>query len=95
MRMKLPGHVSAVSVEGLQFAADENGFIDVPADATMPVGTDAYITQTMMIEMITILLGRLRGPNCVKRLEQIHKMLKAKDQDTDESSVVHWGWKAP
>ena len=34
MRMKLPGHVSAVSVEGLQFAADENGFIDVPADAT-------------------------------------------------------------
>jgi RpiR family carbohydrate utilization transcriptional regulator len=69
--------------------------VDVPADATMPVGTDAYITQTMMIEMITILLGRLRGPNCVKRLEQIHKMLKAKDQDTDESSVVNWGWKAP
>lgn len=69
--------------------------VDVPADATMPVGTDAYITQTMMIEMITILLGRMRGPECVRRLEQIHKLLKAKDQDSDESSVVYWGWKAP
>lgn len=69
--------------------------VDVPADATMPVGTDAYITQTMMIEMITILLGRLRGPECVKRLEQIHRILQAKDQETDESSVVYWGWKSP
>ncbi|HRK25568.1 MAG TPA: MurR/RpiR family transcriptional regulator [Beijerinckiaceae bacterium] len=68
--------------------------VDVPADATMPVGTDAYITQTMMIEMITILLGRLRGPECVKRLEQIHRILQAKDQETDESSVVYWGWKS-
>jgi RpiR family carbohydrate utilization transcriptional regulator len=66
--------------------------VDVPADATMPVGTDAYITQTLMIEMMTILLGRLRGPDCIKRLEQIHKILQAKDQDTDESSVVYWGW---
>lgn len=69
--------------------------VDVPADATMPVGTDAYITQVMMIEMITILLGRLRGPDCIRRLEHIHKILQAKDQDTDESSVVYWGWKAP
>lgn len=69
--------------------------VDVPADATMPVGTDAYITQTMMIEMMTILLGRLRGPDCVKRLEQIHRILQAKDQETDESSVVYWGWKSP
>jgi DNA-binding MurR/RpiR family transcriptional regulator len=68
--------------------------VDVPADATMPVGTDAYITQTMMIEVVTILLGRLRGPDCVERLDQIHKILKAKDQDIDESSVVYWGWKS-
>lgn len=69
--------------------------VDVPADATMPVGTDAYITQTMMIEMLTILLGRMRGPDCIRRLEHIHKILQAKDQDTDESSVVYWGWKTP
>ncbi len=61
----------------------------------MPVGTDAYITQAMMIEMVTIMLGRLRGPDCVMRLDQIHKILQAKDQDIDESSVVYWGWKSP
>lgn len=69
--------------------------VDVPADATMPVGTDAYITQILMIEMITILLGRLRGPDCERRLEHIHKMLQAKEQDRDTSSVVYWGWKTP
>lgn len=69
--------------------------VDVPADATMPVGTDAYITQLMMIEILTIMLGRLRGPECIRRLEQIHKLLKSRDQDKDESSVVYWGWKTP
>ena len=66
--------------------------VDVPADATMLVGTDAYITQLMTLEILTILVGRLRGPECVRRLEHIHKVLKAKDQDVDESSVVYWGW---
>jgi RpiR family transcriptional regulator, carbohydrate utilization regulator len=69
--------------------------VDVPADATMPVGTDAYITQILMIEIITILVGRLRGPDCERRLEQIHRLMQAKDQDTDESSVVYWDWKTP
>lgn len=69
--------------------------VDVPADATMPVGTDAYITQMMMIEIVTIMIGRLRGPACVKRLEGIHKMLQAKDSDSDATSVVYWGWKSP
>lgn len=66
--------------------------VDVPADATMPVGTDAYITQVMMIEIVSILIGQLRGPECVKRLEKIHKLLKAKEQETEKSSLVHWGW---
>jgi len=66
--------------------------VDVPEDATMLVGTDAYITQLMTIEILTILVGRLRGTDCVKRLEHIHKVLKAKDADVDKSSVVYWGW---
>ena len=67
--------------------------VDVPADATMPVGTDAYITQILMIEIITILVGRLRGPECERQLERIHRLMQAKDQDTDETSVVYWDWK--
>lgn len=31
-RFKLPDNVSAVSVEGVQYTADDNGFIDVPVD---------------------------------------------------------------
>ena len=69
--------------------------VDVPADATMPVGADAYITQILMIEILTILVGRLRGPDCERRLEQIHRLMQAKDQDTDQSSVVYWDWKTP
>ncbi len=69
--------------------------VDVPADATMPVGTDAYITQILMIEIITILVGRLRGPECQRRLEQIHRLMQAKEKDSDASSLVHWDWKTP
>jgi RpiR family transcriptional regulator, carbohydrate utilization regulator len=67
--------------------------VDVPADATMLVGTDAYITQILMIEIITVLVGRLRGPECERRLEQIHRLMHAKEHDTDASSVVYWDWK--
>lgn len=66
--------------------------VDVPDDATMLVGTDAYITQLMTIEILAILIGRLRGTDCVKHLERIHKLLKAKDSEVDQSSVVYWGW---
>lgn len=68
--------------------------VDVPADATMPVGTDAYITQILTIEMLTILVGRLRGPDCERQLERIHRLMQAKDRDSDETSVVYWDWMA-
>lgn len=69
--------------------------VDVPADATMPVGIDAYITQMLTIEILSILIGRLRGPECVRRLDRIHRVLQAKERDSDASSVVYWGWKSP
>ena len=69
--------------------------VDAPADATMLVGTDAYITQLMTVEILTILVGRLRGGDCVARLEHIHKVLNAKDADVDKSSIVYWGWTQP
>lgn len=69
--------------------------VDVPADATMPVGADAYIAQTLTIEILSILIGRLRGPACVKRLEQIHRLMQDKVRDADQSSVVYWGWTPP
>lgn len=79
----------------LAAAADIVLPVDAPADPTMPVGVEAYVTQLMMIEILSILVGRLGGPDCVGRLERIHKLLKAKEPDVDESSVVYWGWQAP
>lgn len=69
--------------------------VDVPADATMPVGTDAYITQILVIEMLSILVGRTRGPECIRQLEQIHRLMRDKVRDSDQTSVVYWGWKSP
>jgi DNA-binding MurR/RpiR family transcriptional regulator len=69
--------------------------VDAPADPTMPVGVEAYVTQLVMIEILSVLVGRLGGPQCERRLERIHKLLKSKDPDADESSVVYWGWKDP
>jgi RpiR family transcriptional regulator, carbohydrate utilization regulator len=66
--------------------------VDVPADATMPVGTDGCITQILMIELITIMVGRLRGPGCERRLERIHRLMQTREQDIDASSVVYWDW---
>ena len=69
--------------------------VDVPADAMMLVGTDAYITQLLTIEILTILLGRLRAPHSHERLETLHRLLRAKDRAADESADVYWDWSDP
>ncbi len=67
--------------------------VDAPADATMPVGTDAYITQMLMVEMLSIMVGRLRGPDCARRLEAIQKIMQGRD--SEEASMVHARWTTP
>lgn len=67
--------------------------VDAPADTTMPVGTDAYITQMLMVEVLSIMVGRLRGPECIGRLEAIQRVMQGRD--SDEASTVHWRWTAP
>ncbi len=67
--------------------------VDAPADATMPVGTDAYITQMLMVEVLSIMVGRLRGPECIGRLEAIQRVMQGRD--SDEASTVHWRWTPP
>ena len=67
--------------------------VDAPADATMPVGADAYITQMLMVEMLSIMVGRLRGPDCARRLEAIQKVMQGRD--SEEASMVHARWTTP
>jgi len=66
---------------------------EVPSDATMRVGTDAYIVQLLMIEMIMVIVGMKRGPETLNRLKDIHTVLKTRGVDTDDPSLVHWSWR--
>jgi RpiR family carbohydrate utilization transcriptional regulator len=66
--------------------------VDVPSDATMRVGTDAYVVQLAMIEILMVATGLKRGPEAMKRLAVIHRALQTHGIDSDEPSVLHWGW---
>lgn len=67
--------------------------IDVPHDATMRVGTDAYVVQLLMIEILMVIIGLKRGPATITRLEEIHDILLTRGVDSDDPSLLHWGWK--
>lgn len=65
---------------------------EVPSDAAMRVGTDAYVVQLMMIEIIMVIVGLKRGPETLERLKQIHSVLQTRGVDSDDPSLLHWGW---
>jgi RpiR family carbohydrate utilization transcriptional regulator len=67
--------------------------IDVPNDATMRVGTDAYVVQLLMIEILMVIIGLKRGPSTISRLGEIHDILLTRGVDSDDPSLLHWGWK--
>lgn len=66
---------------------------DVPSDAAMRVGTDAYIVQLLTIEMIMVIVGLKRGPETLGRLRDIHTVLQTRGVDSDDPSLLHWGWR--
>lgn len=66
--------------------------VDVQEDATMRVGTDAYIVQLLLIEVLVILVGLRRGPAALSRLRDIHDVLQTHGSDSDNPSLIHWGW---
>lgn len=65
---------------------------EVPQDAAMRVGTDAYVVQLMMIEIIMVIVGLKRGPETLGRLKEIHSLLQTRGVDSDDPSLLHWGW---
>ncbi len=67
--------------------------IDVPRDATMRVGTDAYVVQLLMIEILMVIIGLKRGASTIARLSEIHQILETHGVDSDDPSLLHWGWR--
>lgn len=67
--------------------------MDVPRDATMLVGTDAYVVQLITIEILMILVGLKQGAGLTERLGAIQQILKTHGIDSDDPSVLHTGWR--
>jgi RpiR family carbohydrate utilization transcriptional regulator len=66
--------------------------VDVPSDPTIRVGTDAYVVQLAMLEILMVTTGLKRGPEAMQGLAVIHRALQTHSIDSDEPSVLHWGW---
>jgi RpiR family transcriptional regulator, carbohydrate utilization regulator len=63
--------------------ADELLVTDVPRDAIMRVGTDAYIVQLLLIEILMVMIGLQRGPTINHRLKTIYDVLEKHGADLD------------
>jgi len=66
--------------------ADEVLATDVPSDVVMRVGTDAYIVQLLLIEVLIVLIGLQRGPVLRERLKTIHDALEQYGADIETRS---------
>ena len=67
--------------------------IDVPRDATMLVGTDAYVVQLIAIEVLMILVGLRQGPGLIARMNDLQHVLNTYGVDREDPSVLHAGWR--
>ncbi|WP_342361861.1 MurR/RpiR family transcriptional regulator [Terrarubrum flagellatum] len=67
--------------------------VDVPRDATMLVGTDAYVVQLIVIEVLMILVGLRQGPQLVGRMNDVQHVLRTYGVDREDPSVLHAGWR--
>jgi RpiR family carbohydrate utilization transcriptional regulator len=63
--------------------ADDVLITDVPRDAVMRVGTDAYIVQLLLIEVLMVMIGLQRGPALNDRLRTIHDVLERHGADIE------------
>ena len=40
-----------------------------------------------------VIVGLKRGPETLDRLKEISRVLQTRGVDSDESSLLHWGWR--
>ena len=64
--------------------------VDVQEDLTMRVGTEAYVVQLLLVEMLMVLTGLKRGGVTFSRLREMHDVLQTRGSDSDNSVEMHW-----
>jgi DNA-binding MurR/RpiR family transcriptional regulator len=53
----------------------------------MRVGTDAYIVQLLLIEVLMVMIGLQRGPSLNDRLKRIHDVLERHGADIESDPL--------
>jgi DNA-binding MurR/RpiR family transcriptional regulator len=76
----------------LSALADIHLQIDVPRDATLLVGTDAYVVQLMAIEMLMILVGLRQGPALAGRMNALNHVVSSYGLDSEAQADLHESW---
>ena len=66
--------------------------IEVPEDAAMRVGTEAYLASQMLIEMLTVGVGLRLGRSAIERLKRVRAVLLERGVDTDMHPALHRAW---
>jgi RpiR family carbohydrate utilization transcriptional regulator len=46
-----------------------------------------------MIEILMVIIGLKRGASTIARLSEIHQILETHGVDSDDPSLLHWGWR--
>lgn len=64
----------------------------VPEDAVMSVGTEAYIAHLLVIEILTVLVGKHLGPKAVERLRQFRSVLAEHGIDSESHVTTQVSW---
>jgi RpiR family carbohydrate utilization transcriptional regulator len=66
--------------------------LDVPEDAAVRVGTEAYLAGQVLIEVLMVGIGLRLGPAAIDRLQRVHAVLLERGVDSDVHPALKWGW---
>lgn len=65
--------------------------VDVPEDAVMRVGIDAYLAHLLIIEILSVLVAQRLGDPAVRRLREVRAALQRQGIDVQGYPLPVWG----
>ena len=66
--------------------------VEVPEDAAVRVGTEAYLAGQVLIEVLMVGVGLRLGPAAIDRLKRVHAVLLERGVDSEVHPALQWGW---
>ncbi|HLI11090.1 MAG TPA: SIS domain-containing protein [Alphaproteobacteria bacterium] len=64
----------------------------VPEDEALRVGTEAYLAQLALLEILTVGVGIRRGPPAIAMLKRFHDVLRERGVDSEAHPVLKQVW---